>query len=306
MMNGLSAKSEAFLAGLERANEALTRAQEQLTSGTRIQRASDAPEKAADLLLLTNQISRNEQVQGNIGRLRAEVDTSEQALQTAVNLIDRALSVGAQGANSTQVVENRQWLAQEIEGLLQTMVGLSATTVQGRHIFSGDDGKTAPYRLDSTSATGVEALTTADNTRQFEDSTGIRTMIGLTAGEIFDARDTDGNPSAENVFAALNGLRVALDAGDHAGVLTAMDHLHAAGDHVNAQLQSYGSWQNQLDRAVDIAKKFRIELETRRSEIKDTDAVAAALTLTQTRIQMEAAMSAQAQTPRSSLFDYLG
>ena len=161
MMNGLSAKSEAFLAGLERANEALTRAQEQLTSGTRIQRASDAPEKAADLLLLTNQISRNEQVQGNIGRLRAEVDTSEQALQTAVNLIDRALSVGAQGANSTQVVENRQWLAQEIEGLLQTMVSLSATTVQGRHIFSGDDGKTAPYRLDSTSATGVEALTTA-------------------------------------------------------------------------------------------------------------------------------------------------
>jgi flagellar hook-associated protein 3 FlgL len=305
MVSGLSASAEAFLAGLERANQAMTRAQEQLTSGTRIQRASDAPEKAADLLLLTTQIGRNQQVQSNIGRLKAEVDTAEQALQTAVNLVDRAISVGAQGSNSVEVVENRQWLSQEIQGLLETMVSISATTVQGRHIFAGDDRQTAPYALDPTSPTGVAALTTAANTVQFEDSTGIRTTIGLSAGEIFDARDASDNPAAGNVFAALNNLRVALDAKDHAGVLSAMDQLHSAGDHLNAQLQSYGAWQNQLDRSEDIAKKFRIQLETRRTEVKDADAVAAALTLTQARTQVDAAMSARAQMPHSSLFDFL-
>ena len=75
--------------------------------------------------------------------------------------MDRARTLAAQGANFTMDASGRQSLADEIQSLLEQMVTISRTTVQGRYVFGGDRIPPRPTTLDLTAANGVARLTNA-------------------------------------------------------------------------------------------------------------------------------------------------
>ena len=57
---------------------------------------------------------------------------------SATKLMDRASVLAAQGATFTLDAAGRQSIAGEAQSLLEQMVAISRTTVQGRYIFGGD------------------------------------------------------------------------------------------------------------------------------------------------------------------------
>jgi flagellar hook-associated protein 3 FlgL len=307
MFSTISGRDQQYLSSLDRIQKQMQTAESQLTSGLRVQKPSDDPSVVGEILQLKFQINQNQQIQSNLNSVGTELNSADTALQSAVSAVQSALSLAAQGASSTTTAQTRATLADQVASLQQTLVGLSQTAVNGRYIFSGDLDSQPQYQLDSTQPDGVQQQFSTTSTRVITDASGVAISTSKTAQEIFDARNPDGTPAAGNVFAAVNSLKVALQNNDTAGITAATDALKAAGDTLNGQLAFYGDAENRVSDATSLAQKFQLQQQTDLSQNQDADIASAAMLLTQTQIDEQAAMSAQSRMMQDkNLFSYLG
>jgi flagellar hook-associated protein 3 FlgL len=306
MISNLNPSGEAFLANMTRVQRRVEEATRQASSGLRVNVASDAPDEVDAIMQLRTDTVRNTQISSNLSLAKTDADAADSALTSATKLLDRARQLGAQGANFTLDVSGRQSLASEVEALQEQMVAISRTAVQGRYIFAGDDENTAPYELDLTSPTGVQRMTTAPATRRLEDPAGGWFAVSRTAGEMFDARNPDDTPAPNNVFAALNSLRVALLNNDTTAITVAMTNIQNAGNQLGISQGFYGSVLGRIQDATNYGQSYDVQLKTQLSQKVDADITEAAMTLTQGTTQLQAAFQMQAKMPRTSLFDFIG
>ena len=305
MVSNLSPSSEVFLANTERVQRQVAEAGRQASSGKRVSVASDAPDDIGVILQLRAGMARNSQIKSNLGLAKAEADAADSALNSATKLMDGALALGAQAANFTVDAAGRQSIANQVQSFQDQMLTVSRTTVQGRYIFSGDRDSSPAYGSDSTAPNGVTRLSAALATRRVEDPAGGSFAVGQTSQDIFDNRNPDDSLAPGNVFAALNSLRVALQANSTDGINAALVSLHQASDHLNASQSFYGTVQNQIQDATDFAASYDVQLRTQLSQKEDADVTSAALLLNPGTTQLQAAFQMQAKMPRTSLFDYL-
>ena len=306
MVTNLSPASQAFLVNIERVQQQVADATQQVSSGRRVNVASDAPDEVDAILQLRADIARNSQIKSNLGLAKADADAADAALTSASQLMDRAITLGSQGATFTLDASGRQSIAAEVQSLQDQMLAISRTTVQGRYIFSGDSDNSPAYASDPSAATGVDRLLTAPATQRVEDPSGGSFAVGKTAQDIFDHRNDDDSLASDNVFAALNNLRTALENNDTDGITVAVGALHDASDHLNASQAFYGSVQNRIADATNYADQYDVQLQTELSQKQDADVAQEAMLMSQGNIQLEAAFQMQAKMPHTSLFDFLG
>lgn len=301
MIPTLNPFDQQYLNNLDRVGSRMERAQRQLATGVRVEKVSDDPDQVSTLLAARASLSAADQIQSNLGRITAEVDAGEQALQSGVQLLERARTLGAQGANGTQTAGTRASLAQEVASVLEQMVGLTGTQVEGRSIFSGDSDRLAPYTLDWAQTSPLSVYQGSASTRQVQHPNGTTFQVGHTAQQIFDSTTPE-----TNVFASLMALRDALLANDDAAISVALDGMTAVGDHLNSELAFYGTSQNKLRAAMDFGQTLQLQLKTQISGLEDADMTEAILQLNQGALLQQAALTSRAQLPRRTLFDYLG
>jgi flagellar hook-associated protein 3 FlgL len=306
MVTNLNPASEVFLANMERIQKQIADASQQVSSGKRVNVASDAPDEIDAILQLRSDMARNSQLKSNLSMAKTDADAADSALSSATQLLDRAITLGSQGANFTLDAAGQQTIAAEVQTLQDQMVAISGTTVQGRYIFSGDADGSPAYASDPTAPGGVNRLLTAPATRRVEDPSGGSFAVGQTAQNIFDSRNPDDSAASGNVFAALNGLRAALLSNDPAGITTAVGALHAASDHLNISQTSYGAVENRITDATTFSDQYDIQLQTELSQKQDADVTSAVMLMTQGNTQLQAAFAMQAKMPHTTLFDFLG
>lgn len=302
----INAASRSFLADVSKIQSALTEASQQVSSGYKVTQASDAPDQISTLLQLEANLQSNTQITTNLSNVKAQVDTAESSVGSSVQLVQNALSLGAEGASSIQTAGQRTILAQQIQDILSQVVGISNTTVAGKYIFSGDQPTSASYQLDATSPTGVDRLITTQATQQIQDTSGVSFSIGKTAQDIFDHRNPDDTIAPDNVFAALNNLQIALTNNDTPGINTALASLQTASDYLNQQQAFYGGVQNQVAASTNSAQTQHVSLTIQIGSIRDADLTQAAVELTAGQTAEQAAFQAEAKLPTTSLFNYLG
>ncbi|HLX45775.1 MAG TPA: hypothetical protein VKR43_20170 [Bryobacteraceae bacterium] len=305
MIQNLSAASQEFLSNLQLLSQRMNTTEAQVSSGVTISKPSDNPGALGDVLQLEADLGRVNQVSTNLSQVSGEVNTAEGALETATQMLDQVQSLAAQGASSTESASTRSGLAQQVQNLLSQLVGISQTQYNGIYVFSGDQATQASYQLDLTQPNGVDQLITAPATRQIQDATGITFADSLTATDIFDHQNPPGTTAPDNIFAAVNSLRVALTNNDQTGINNAITSLQSASGYLQQQLAFYGSVQSQITNATDVAQKFQLQYQTSLDNIKNTDMASAAVELTQEQTSMQAALQAQASMPRTSLFSFI-
>jgi flagellar hook-associated protein 3 FlgL len=305
MLQNISSVGQQFLANLETLDQNMATTQEQLSSGFVINKPSDDPAALGDVLQLESELGNANQVSANLGIVSGAVNTAESALETATQLMSQAQSLASQGASSSASASARTSLSQQAEQILTQLVSISQTQYGSSYVFSGDQDTQPSYQLDLTSPTGVDQLITTTSTRQIQDVTGVTFGDALTAQQIFDDRNPDGSPAPDNVFAAVNSLRVALANNDQTGITNAVTSLQSASDYLSQQLSYYGGVQNQITNATDVAQKFQLQYQTGLSSIKDTNVASAAVSLSEEQASLQAATQAEASMPRTTLFDFL-
>jgi flagellar hook-associated protein 3 FlgL len=306
MITGLNPGNEQFLASLNILQSNLTQADEQLSSGLRVNQASDAPQQIQDIFQTRADLGQANQTVQNLSAIQSQVSTADSAVQSAIQLLSQAISLGTQGTNNTVSISTMQNLASQVQGLQSQLVSISRTDVGGVFVFSGDASGSAPYQLDPSSATGVTRLITPQqSTLKIADPTGVTFQVSMTAQDLFDQRDSSDNPTAQNAFAALNSMVQALQSGNTTAVTQALGAVQTATSYVNSQTAFYGTAENHVSSALDLAKKFQTQDQTQLSGLQDADSAALAVEVTQASTALDAALSAQAHKPKTTLFDYL-
>jgi len=304
MISGLDPANEQFLASINSLQNRLDAAQLQLSSGLRVNKASDAPQQVGDIFQARADLSHATQIDQNLGIVKAQVDAADSALQQAVQVLDQASTIGVEGDGDTASGQLAT-LANQVQGLISQLASITRTSVGGVYIFSGDQGASPAYQVNTASPNGVDRLIKTQATAQASDPTGITFQVAKTAQDLFDNRDSSDNFTPQNAFAALKNLQNALQSGNTAAISTAIDGVHTASAYLNQQLGFYGEAQNRIDSAIDLAKKFEVQDQTKLSSLQDADIPTVAIQMTQENTAFSAAMSARAKRPNTSLFDYL-
>ena len=306
MLSSLDASAQIFLTGVNQIQQRISTANQQLTSGLKVSVASDAPDQIDNLLQLRADQAQNTQIGSNLGLEQTNAQAADGAIGSAIQLMDSATQLAAEGANTTETASSLQALAQQVASVQTEMVSLSQTQVQGRYIFSGDLDQSPSYQLDLTAADGVDQLTNAASTRQIQDPNGGTFSASMTAQQIFASQNPDGSDAGGNVFAALNNLRTALLNNDQAGITAAQSDIQQASTQLNSAQSFYGNVEDRITNATSNATTYDTRLTTEIGGIQDADATSAALQLTESNTQLQAAFESQGKMPTSSLFDYLG
>jgi flagellar hook-associated protein 3 FlgL len=300
MLRSLDPASETFLNNLNEISNRMEAAQRRISTGLRMSSVSDDPDQVSPLLQARADLAAAAQTQKNLGRVKAEVDASEQALQQAVTMVERARTLGSQGVTGTATPQSRAALADELGSILENLVGLSRTTVEGRYVFSGDADQQAPYSIDLTQPNPVSSYAGSSATREIQHPNGSRFTLSKTAQDIFDAPDP-----AQNVFHAINALRAALQSNDQAAIEAALPNVMTAETYLNSQLAYYGTVQNKVADATDFGQRLQVQLQAHISTLQDADLTEAILELNQAQIQQQGTLQSWSRMPKATLFDYL-
>jgi flagellar hook-associated protein 3 FlgL len=322
-MTTLNPAAALFLANVSRIESRIADANSQISSGKKINVASDAPDQIDTLLQLRADLQHNSQIQSNLTLANTDATAADNALSSATTLMDRAVQLATEAANTTATADTRTSIAQEVAAIQAQMVTCSQTQVSGRYIFSGDQDGSPTYQLDllpppdpavpvdptapvdPATLTGVTQLSSAPATRQVENPAGGSFAVSMTAQAIFDDTGSDGAPAADNVFAALNSLRIALLNNDQTGVTNSITSLQAASTHLDNMQTFYGTVENRIQDANTFATQYSTQLQTEISNTEDADIPSAALELTQSNTQLQAAFQMEGKMPTQTLFDFL-
>ncbi len=127
----------------------VVKAQEQASSGVRVQTAADDPVAAQRLLMLQQQKDMLAQSDGNITTLKSSL-TNEQSILDA---LDKALEAGkslALRAGGITSDADRKSIAVEVGALEEQVLGLlNSKDAAGNYLFSGSKTQTPPYSRNS-------------------------------------------------------------------------------------------------------------------------------------------------------------
>jgi flagellar hook-associated protein 3 FlgL len=301
-----SGVTQGYLSILNANQQQMQQTEAQLSSGYRIQQASDAPADVEEILQIQNSIGQDQQAQSNLSTLQTDLGSADSALQTAVQAVESAISVGTQGANSTATPEEQSALAQQVAGILQTLVDIGNTQVNGRYIFSGDNATQAAYEVNVSAPEGVQNLVNTNSTVQVVDSSGSSIPAGEGAQQIFDEQAVGGGPAAGNVFVAVNSLLTALQTNNSAGVTNALGLLNSADAYLNQQLAFYGATENRVTAATNLAQSTQTQEQGDLSQLRDADIPTLAAQLTSEQTQQQAALSVESGILQmKNIFSYL-
>jgi flagellar hook-associated protein 3 FlgL len=299
MLNGFDPLSARFLADLERIQDRSLRAERQISSGLRVETASDDPQAVMEILRVKTNLEMNSQVQANLGRVQTQVNAAESAMREAVSIMERARVLGAQNSGTTAT--NRPGMAAEAEQLHARLLALVSTSSEGRFVFGSEDLQAPPYVADSTQPNGVRLVAASRvNSMVVADENQTTFSVSRTASQLFDAT------GPENAFQAIQDLVTGLANDSGADVSAAIPKIVAALDHLNRELAFHGAAQNRVKDALNSASKNSVALRADLSRLQEADLPAAILALNTSRLHHETALAAHSKAPKSTLFDYLG
>jgi len=301
MVSSLQPLTQQFLNNIDQIATEMGQAQTQLSTGFKVNVVSDAPDVISPLLQAQANLSTAQQITTNLGEVSTEVNTGEQAMQSAVSLYDQVQTLSAEGATGTQTASGQADIAQQLQSVEQQMVGLANTSVNNRYIFAGDTYQTQPYTFDATQTDPVSTYQGSASTRNIQAPNGTTFPVALTAQQMFDSTD----PST-NVFTSINNMVTALQSGDTTAIATANAALPNVATYLNSQLAFYGTAQDAITNATTSAGTLVTQLQTQIAGMQDANETQSILDLTQAQTEQQAALQSFQQIPRTSLFDYLG
>lgn len=131
----------------------VTKTQQQIDSGVRIQTAADDPVGAARLLLLQQQQDMLGQYAGNIGGMKNSLNSEESVLDALDTALQRAselsLKVAGKGGGGISDAERKTVAAEIGEIEKQVLSLLNSKDSSGHYLFAGGKSDTPPYARNS-------------------------------------------------------------------------------------------------------------------------------------------------------------
>jgi flagellin len=257
---------------------------ERLSSGLRINRASDDAAGLGIANALTQQINGANQGVRNLNDAISMVQTTEGAIAAAQEMGQRILTLATQGANGTLGATERTAIQSEMRQLISAIDGIGSRTK-----FSSND----LLDIATTSAAG-----TAKFTLQVSNNT--TDTITLDRSAFWDIGLGSTNPTiattTTNAGGQASGLINAVNTGSS---VADMNLIQTAANtyitNLSTQRSLLGAYQNQIEFTVSNTNELASNLSAARSSVQDTDYASETASLTKGQILQQAATAMLAQ-----------
>jgi len=278
---------------LNRRMEDMAGAQQQLSTGRRINKPSDDIALAGRALTLHSQLNAGTQASRNADDALLWVNLADTKLQSVVTSLQRARELAIQGASSA-TASFAVGLADEIAAIRDEVLATANTTHDGRRLFAGFSGDAPVAKVASSWTYGGDD---GEVKRRIGDGEFI--AINVTAEEAFGFAGKD-------VFSVLDDLEAALRAGDAAGSDTAIAEIDGALDDALAALSKLGSAGRRIEAAQVRGQSEEVEVRSALSSVEDMDLAAAVLELQMSQAAYQAALTSVQNVMQLSLGSFLG
>jgi flagellar hook-associated protein 3 FlgL len=272
-------------------------AQQRVSTGLRIHKASDDPAAASGTMRAGSSLRALEQYHRNIQSARTRADAEEAVLSQLSDTLVRVKELALAQGGSTASAATRTAVAAEVNQLIGFVVQLANTKVTGSHLFGGANAEARPVDWSDTAAPPVVTLDPAEpGHHRTEISAGQYVRTTNNAHDIL---------TAGNVFSALWDLSEALQNDDAEGIRTSVSGIYFAFDHVQALIGEIGARSTQLQVTAANLDALEINLRTFKADLEEVDLEVAVTELVSRQTAFQAAMLSTSRVMGMTLADYL-
>lgn len=258
-------------------NKSMETAMERLSSGLRINTASDDAAGVAIASRLTSEIRGTNQAIRNSMDAQALIDTAEGSHNEIVNILQRMRELAVQAANDTNAAADRTNIGHEVDALKAEINRIKDTTAwAGKILMAGSYASTGLTFQIGQGTSAADAITVS-----------IASMATSALG---------------------NAVKIAsVGVSTHQSAETAITNIDHAIAAVNTQRSKLGAVSNRLDSTVSNLTNVATNLEGGRSRIQDADFAAESTSLARAQILQQAsvAMLAQANASKQGVLQLL-
>lgn len=281
-----------------------SRRQQQISTGKRILSPSDDPVASSRALEIKQALATNAQLASNRVIAQNQLSLVDNVLGSVSDLVLSVQSTLVSAGNGSFSNSERAYMASEIRGALDQLIGLANTKDgAGHYLFSGFENTMPSFVKSATGATYQ-----GDEHQQYlQVSNGRKMAISDTGGNIFQGNGVD-------VFKTLNDLANVLDtpvntAADRvaltAGLATADTNMYQTLDNILNSRAIAGTKLKELD-SIEVAGQDAIlQLSKTLSGLEDLDYAQAISDLTKQQTILSAAQQSFVKTTSLSLFNYI-
>ena len=294
-VNGTDAASF-LVSAMNATNSSLVKNLQSLATGSRVNRAGDDVAGQNIMQGLTTQSRGYSQANENIGDGISMLDTSDAALGSIQEDLQRVRELTVQGQNGTLSSQEKDAIQSEINSRVENINNISKNST-----FNGVNLLKPSSDISVQSAANDGDQTTIIKTADTVNDTGVNIDVAATTG---------GSIGANSSF-ALSDLNVGASLGSYSGNTTATSNPLSGLDemigNVSRMRSELGASRNALDSTMEYNDNYNTSLQAAKSQIGDADvgSVVSRLMSDRTVLQMQAKAFGMVNNSQETTFNLL-
>ena len=279
---------------LNQVSAKLDKLQGQLSTGKRIDRASDDPAGAAISLGHRQDIAFEAQMRRNLSNGTAFLNATDSALASAGDVIQRVRELTVQASNDTMGSNERTAIGAEVNQLIGHLAQVGNTNFGGAYIFAGHKSDQPAYTTTGSPPTAVT----------FQGDSGLR--VRRISKQDALAVNVIGNDVFGTLFTDLIALRDNLNGSQPGQVIAgSLQQIDAGLDRVLQARADIGARSNRFESATFVSEATDTDLQKLRADIEDIDLPGTIVAFQAQQNAYEAALGAIGRTANMTLLDFL-
>ncbi|MFW5896488.1 MAG: flagellar hook-associated protein FlgL [Bacillota bacterium] len=278
----------------------LSRLQEQLSSGSRINRPSDDPGGTMRVMQIKSTLEEIEGFRSNASAAHDWMSATESTLAEISDVVQHVRELAVRGSTDALPQESRDALADEVTESLDHLFSLANSQHVGRYLFGGYKSDEAPYGGDA--GTG---FTYSGDSGSITRKIGPDVEIQMNVPGTWGATAEDAPGFLEKLLNTTAQVRDDLSSGDLDAVNDGIVDLDERQDEVLSARSSLGSRMNRLQMSENRLEDMDLSLKRMLSETADVDIAEAVMNLNMTERAYNVTLATGARILPQTLLDYL-
>lgn len=266
----------------------LASAQDEVTTGRRVNTVSDDPVDAGRIMRLDGSLRELDQYRRNGTAATTRLSAEDSVLSSLRSLLGQARDLALKAASDDPADPTRLAALAAVNQIKDQVIGLGNTRVGNEYIFGGGQSTVAPF-INTTGAYVGDSLV-----RQAAIDTGVTVDLNHTGDQIL-----------QPALQALDALRTELQTGTAASIQASANGVNAAEDQALAGQSIIGLRLQQVqDTGADVARRSGMLID-QRNAIRDADPTTSVVKLMDSQSALERAYAALGRVLNTNLLDYL-
>ena len=286
------------LANVQKSTSNMSRLQEQISTGKKVNRASDDPAGARKILSLRSEDLRLDQYASNIQTATQSLDFSAAALSNTSDILQRITELTMQGVNGATDQSGRTIIANEINQLLETIMQSANSKRLGRYTFAGTETTTEPFVAARNSSGNISSVAYKGNreTIQYNVGPNTNTTVNLTGDEVF---------MKTRLFDTIVKIRDNLFDGAITFATNELTNLDNGAQNILNSIAKAGGISSTLELTGNRIDDTKLSLQEVLASAESADIAELVLKLTEQQSIFEASLSSGSYIFKTSILNYI-